>query len=66
MHHSFQLKYLCWTGKGRWRAVVVGRDPVGDGRGDSAVVSPTDDKVVLVGEGRIACGNFVGTEWWTT
>jgi hypothetical protein len=40
------------------------RDPVGDGRGDSAVVSPTDDKVVVVVGGGVAHGNILGAERW--
>ncbi len=66
MHHSLQLEYLGWTGSGRWRAVIIGRDPVGDGHGDSAVVSPTDDKVVVVVGGGAARGNIIGAEQWTT
>ncbi len=66
MHHSLQSEYLGWTGSGGWRAVVVGRDLVGDGHGDSAVVSPTDDKVVVVVGGGVACGNIVGAERWKT
>ncbi len=52
---------------GGWRAVVVGRDPVGNGRGDVAVISPADDKmVILVGGGSVACGNYCGTNWRRT
>jgi hypothetical protein len=52
-------------GSGGWRAVVVG-DPVGNGRGDSTIVSPTDDKVVVIVGGGVTHGNIVGAERWTT
>ena len=39
------------SGGGGWGGVVVGWDPVGDGRADVAVVPPTNDQVVFVGGG---------------
>jgi hypothetical protein len=62
MQHSFGLKRLGWVGDGGWRAVVIKGDPGGDSCGNSAVVSPTDNEVVLVGGGTIGGGNVGGAD----
>ncbi len=52
---------------GSWRgAVGVGRNPIGDGRGDVAIVSPAGIEVVIVGDLNVAgggCGNNRRTMW---
>jgi hypothetical protein len=60
MQHSFGLKRLGRASRGRWRAVVIGRDPGGDSCRDRAVVSPMDDEAVVVGGGGIGGGNVGG------
>jgi hypothetical protein len=62
MQHSFGSKGLGRVGGGRWRAVVIGRDPGGDSCRDRAVVSPMDDEAVVVGGGRIGGGNVGGAD----
>jgi hypothetical protein len=62
MQHSFGSKRLGRAGGGRWRAVVIGRDPGGDSCRDRAVVSPMDNEVVVVGGGRISGGNVGGAD----
>ena len=49
MQHSLGSGRLGRTGGGGWRAFIIRGDPGGDGCGDGAVVSPTNDKVVVVG-----------------
>ncbi len=40
---------------GGWRgAVVVRGNPIGNGRGDVAVISPADEEVVIVGDLNLA------------
>ena len=63
MQHSLGLKRLGRTGGGGGRAFINGRDPGGDGCGDGAVVSPTNDEAVIVGGGRIGGGNVGGADW---
>ncbi len=64
MLHSLGY-FLCWT-SGNWRgAVVVGGNPIGDGRGDVAVVSPADVEVVIIGDLNVA-GGGCGNNWRMT
>ena len=66
MQHSLGSKRLGRTGGGGWRAFINGRDPGGDGCGDGAVVSPTNDKAVVIGGGRIGDGSVGRADRWTT
>ena len=62
MQHPLGPKRFGRTGGGRWRAFVIGRDPVGDGCRDGAVVSPTNDEVVVGGRVVIGGGSCGGVE----
>ena len=66
MQHSLGSKRLGRTGGGGWQAFIIGRDPGGDGCGDGAVVSPTNDEAVVVGGGRIDGGSVGRADRWTT
>ncbi len=66
MQHSLGSKRLGRMGGSGWRAFIIGRDPGGDGCGDGAVVSPTNDKVVVVWGGRIGGGGVGRADRWTT
>ncbi len=66
MQHSLGSKRLGRTGGGGWRVFIIGRDPGGDGCGDGAVVSPTNDEAVIVRGGRIGGGCVGRADRWTT
>ena len=60
MQHSFGSKGLGRASGGGWRAVVIRRDPGGNSCRDRAVVSPTDDEAVVLGEVGLVVGMLVG------
>ena len=66
MQHPLGPKKFKRTGGCGWRAFIVGGDPGRDGCGDCAVVSPTNDEVVVGGGGVICGGSCGGAERWAT
>ncbi len=60
------LRYFCWLSSGGWGANVVGRDPICKERGDFPIISPADNKVVIVGEVSIMGRLFQREDWQTT
>ncbi len=46
--------------------VVIGGNPIGNRRGDVAVVSPANNEVVIAGELHIVRGWFCGNNWRMT
>ncbi len=62
---SLGPKRLGRIGGGGWWAFIIGGDPGGDGCGDGAIVSPKNNKAVVVGGGRIGGGSVGRADRWT-